>query len=142
MLSLPTRKHSFPSAKHGLGPKRQCTTVLVPVAVSLRMLYLWAAENTTQNSLSSIPQQRRTPEARRLLGWVVKRFSGLSKIPVHTLRSIVLASTQGWFPPSCRVIVISNQERILFCSHPVEKESWLPVIFLLKPKKCFSPKRP
>lgn len=91
-------------------------------------------QGSRKYSLSSITWQRRSPEAGRLLGWVVQRFSDLSKVPVHTLRSIVLGSTQGWFPPSCRVVVISSQGHIFFCSHPVEKRGWLPVIFLLKTK--------
>ena len=96
-------------------------------------------KNPTQNGLSCISSQRRSPEAGRLqAGWV--RVSVALVRTQWTLMSTAFGFTTGWDPCSLYGCCTSSQGYTLPCFHPAGKRGWLPVIF--KMEKIFFPKHP
>ena len=103
MLRL-TRKHSSPSARHSLGSKWQCTPMLGSVISITEDAFIFEQQkNPTQNGLSCISSQRRSPEAGRLqVGWV--RVSvALVRTQCRLLCPQCLASPQAGVPLPCTV---------------------------------------
>ena len=104
MLRLTTRKHSSPSARHSLGSKWQCTPMLGSVISITEDAFIFEQQkNPTQNGLSCISSQRRSPEAGRLqVGWV--RVSvALVRTQCRLLCPQCLASPQAGVPLPCTV---------------------------------------
>lgn len=139
-LRLTTRKHSSPSARHNLGYKWRCTSMLVSVICITQNAFIFGQQkNPTQNGLSCISLKEES-WGREVSSWVGKSFSGLDEDPVYALMSTVFGFPTGWGPSSLYGCCTSNQGYMLPCFHPVGKRGGLPVIF--KTEKVISPKHP
>lgn len=135
MLRLPTRKHNW-------GPNGNANNSNISSWITEDDFIFWATENTTPNAISSISWQRRTPKAGKLLGWVVKSFSDLSKNQCMLLCPRYWLHPKAGFLYPCNVVVIRNQGYMPLCSHLVIKREAGFLLFSLKTKKVFFLKDP